>query len=201
MSLSFARTIIMNILCGMQLPVSHSSSAPIMIVLFLAWVSSQSEIAMAGQCEPIQIEICRSMQWNMTSMPNLLSHSTQQNAVLSIEPWKELLDTGCSDVLLFFLCAMYAPICTMHFSEPVPPCKSVCQTAKSGCEPIMNQYNVSWPTNLDCIALPEYDRGVCLSPDAIVSSVPQEGRTVFKRPLHNLVTKISCSYSHFINKN
>ena len=176
MSLSFANTIIMNILCGLKLPVSHPSSVALMILLFLTWISSQSKVVMGGHCEPIQIEMCKSMRWNMTSMPNLLSHNTQQNAILSIEPWKELLDTRCSDVLLFFLCAMYAPICTLHFSEPVPPCKSVCQTAKSGCEPIMNQYDVSWPSSLDCEMLQEYDRGVCVSPDAIISSVPDEGK-------------------------
>ena len=174
--MSLARTIIMNIPCGLQSPARRPGFTPIILILISTWISSQPEMAMAGQCESIQIKMCQSMQWNMTSMPNLLSHSTAGNAILSITQWKQLVDTGCSDVLLFFLCAMYAPICTPHFSEPVPPCKSVCQEAKSGCEPIMNNYNVSWPPELECTELPEYKRGVCLSPDAIVTTVPKEGK-------------------------
>lgn len=79
--------------------------------------------------------------------------------------------TGCSPDLLFFLCAMYAPICTIDFQhEPIKPCKAVCERAKSGCEPVMKRYNHSWPDNLACSELPLYDRGVCISPEAIVKA-------------------------------
>ncbi|KAF0026969.1 hypothetical protein F2P81_021706 [Scophthalmus maximus] len=79
--------------------------------------------------------------------------------------------TGCSPDLLFFLCAMYAPICTIDFQhEPIKPCKAVCERAKSGCEPVMKRYNHSWPDSLACNELPLYDRGVCISPEAIVKA-------------------------------
>jgi secreted frizzled-related protein 4 len=56
----------------------------------------------------------------MTRMPNLLHHSSQENARLQIEQFKDLVDQKCSDVLLFYLCAMYAPICTVNFqTEPI----------------------------------------------------------------------------------
>lgn len=87
--------------------------------------------------------------------------------------------TGCSPDLLFFLCAMYAPICTIDFQhEPIKPCKAVCERAKAGCEPVMKRYNHSWPDNLACSELPLYDRGVCISPEAIVK-VDGPGITVF----------------------
>lgn len=87
--------------------------------------------------------------------------------------------TGCSPDLLFFLCAMYAPICTIDFQhEPIKPCKAVCERAKSGCEPVMKRYNHSWPDNLACSELPLYDRGVCISPEAIVKA-DGPGITVF----------------------
>lgn len=79
--------------------------------------------------------------------------------------------TGCSPDLLFFLCAMYAPICTIDFQhEPIKPCKAVCERAKSGCEPVMIRYNHSWPDSLSCSELPLYERGVCISPEAIVKA-------------------------------
>lgn len=86
--------------------------------------------------------------------------------LLSVSP-----GTGCSPDLLFFLCAMYAPICTIDFQhEPIKPCKAVCERAKYGCEPVMKRYNHSWPDSLACSELPLYDRGVCISPEAIVKA-------------------------------
>uniref|UniRef100_A0A8C1ZDT5 Secreted frizzled-related protein 3 n=1 Tax=Cyprinus carpio TaxID=7962 RepID=A0A8C1ZDT5_CYPCA len=125
----------------------------------------------AASCEPIRIPMCRTMPWNMTKMPNHLHHSTQANAVLAIEQFEGLLGTQCSPDLLFFLCAMYAPICTIDFQhDPIKPCKSVCERAKCGCEPVMKKYNHTWPESLACEELPVYDRGVCISPEAIVKA-------------------------------
>ncbi|XP_036965692.1 secreted frizzled-related protein 3 isoform X2 [Acanthopagrus latus] len=128
-------------------------------------------VVQAASCESVRIPLCRSMPWNMTKMPNHLHHSTQDNAVLAIEQFEGLLGTGCSPDLLFFLCAMYAPICTIDFQhEPIKPCKAVCERAKYGCEPVMKRYNHSWPDSLACSELPLYDRGVCISPEAIVKA-------------------------------
>lgn len=129
-------------------------------------------------CEPIEIAMCAGMPYNMTRMPNHLHHSTQENARLAIEPYGELVKQNCSADILFFLCAMFAPICTPHFQkEAIPPCRSVCERSRRGCEPVMNKYNFSWPEDLDCDKLPEYDRGVCVSPEAIVTSMP-EGKNI-----------------------
>ncbi|CAD7687078.1 unnamed protein product [Nyctereutes procyonoides] len=124
-------------------------------------------------CEAVRIPMCRHMPWNITRMPNHLHHSTQENAVLAIEQYEELVDVNCSSVLRFFLCAMYAPICTLEFlHDPIKPCKSVCQRARDDCEPLMKMYNHSWPESLACDELPVYDRGVCISPEAIVTDLP-----------------------------
>ncbi|NXN20800.1 SFRP4 protein, partial [Nycticryphes semicollaris] len=139
--------------------------------------------AQGAPCEAVRIPMCRSMPWNITRMPNHLHHSTQENAVLAIEQYEELVGTGCSPVLPFFLCAMYAPICTLEFLyDPIKPCRSVCQRARDGCEPIMRRYNHSWPDSLACDDLPVYDRGVCISPEAIVTDLPEGKRLrgVFK---------------------
>ncbi|NXV22047.1 SFRP4 protein, partial [Cepphus grylle] len=133
--------------------------------------------AQGAPCEAVRIPMCRSMPWNITRMPNHLHHSTQENAILAIEQYEELVGTGCSPVLPFFLCAMYAPICTLEFLyDPIKPCRSVCQRARDGCEPIMRRYNHSWPESLACDDLPVYDRGVCISPEAIVTDLPEGER-------------------------
>ncbi|KAJ7413860.1 Secreted frizzled-related protein 3 [Pitangus sulphuratus] len=122
-------------------------------------------------CEPVRIPLCKPLPWNMTKMPNHLHHSTQANAVLAMEQFEGLLGTNCSPDLLFFLCAMYAPICTIDFQhEPIKPCKSVCERARAGCEPVLVRYSHAWPDSLACDELPLYDRGVCISPEAIVTA-------------------------------
>uniref|UniRef100_H3A7R6 Secreted frizzled related protein 4 n=1 Tax=Latimeria chalumnae TaxID=7897 RepID=H3A7R6_LATCH len=113
-----------------------------------------------------------------------------ENAILAIEQYEELVAIDCSRVLRFFLCAMYAPICTLEFlHDPIkPPCKSVCQRARDGCEPIMNRYNHSWPESLACEDLPVYDRGVCISPEAIVTDLPEDKIDQLTLILINLFT-------------
>ncbi|XP_069071730.1 secreted frizzled-related protein 4 [Pleurodeles waltl] len=131
----------------------------------------------AAACEAIRIPMCKNMPWNMTRMPNHLHHSTQENAILAIEQYEELVNINCSPVLGFFLCAMYSPICTLEFlHDPIKPCKSLCQRARDGCEPLMKRYNHVWPESLACDDLPVYDRGVCISPEAIVTDLPEDGK-------------------------
>ncbi|XP_043920951.1 secreted frizzled-related protein 4 [Protopterus annectens] len=140
----------------------------------LLWISASLSV-WGSPCEPVRIPMCSTMAWNITRMPNHLHHSTQENAILAIEQYEELVNTDCSPVLRFFLCAMYAPICTLEFlHDPIKPCKSICQMAKDGCEPIMKRYNHSWPESLACDELPLYDRGVCISPEAIVIDIPED---------------------------
>ena len=130
----------------------------------------------ATRCQPIELDMCKAMPYNLTKMPNLLHHSTQGNANLALEPYQQLVDTGCSRHLVFFLCSVFAPMCNDHFrQEAIPPCRDVCRKARADCEPVMLRYNVSWPRQLDCGQFPQFDRGVCISPDAIISGpVPGE---------------------------
>ncbi|NWY76926.1 SFRP4 protein, partial [Erithacus rubecula] len=172
--------------------------------------------AQGAPCEAVRIPMCRPMPWNITRMPNHLHHSTQENAVLAIEQYEELVAIDCSPVLPFFLCAMYAPICTLEFLyDPIKPCRSVCQRARDDCEPIMRRYNHSWPESLACDDLPVYDRGVCISPEAIVTGVPEdwvpltplnlslfsffEERCRCKKPKPTLSTYLVKNYSYIIH--
>jgi len=152
-------------------------------------------------CEPVRLELCRgAMPYSRTRMPNLLHHATQRNARLVLDQYQSLIDTRCGvqttdeqDHLVFYLCAVFAPICPAGFylddvggSEPgrlrhrrllplpasdeegtIPPCRAVCETARAGCEPVMRRYNVSWPAELDCTRWPTQNRGICISPASI----------------------------------
>jgi len=73
----------------------------------------------SGSCEPVRLELCRrTMPYGRTRMPNLLHHATQRNARLVLEQYQSLIDTRCGvetthkqDHLVFYLCAVFAPLC------------------------------------------------------------------------------------------
>lgn len=60
----------------------------------------------------------------------------------------------CSAHLKFFLCTVYAPVCTV-INEPIPPCRSLCLQVRRGCENLMNRFGFQWPENLDCSLFPD----------------------------------------------
>lgn len=106
------------------------------------------------RCEEITIPMCRGIGYNMTSFPNEMNHETQDEAGLEVHQFWPLVEIKCSPDLKFFLCSMYTPICLEDYHKPLPVCRSVCERARSGCAPIMQQYSFEWPERMACEHLP-----------------------------------------------
>lgn len=111
------------------------------------------------KCELITIPLCKDIQYNQTIMPNLLNHQKQDDAGLEVHQFFPLVKVQCSTYLKFFLCTMYAPVCTM-LDEAIPPCRSLCIQARTGCETLMNRFGFQWPETLDCQKFPV--SGLCV---------------------------------------
>lgn len=107
-----------------------------------------------GRCEPITIPLCKDLQYNETIMPNLLNHQKQEDAGLEVHQFFPLVKVQCSPELQFFLCSMYAPVCTI-LDRALPPCRSLCVSARNGCEGLMNKFGFQWPESLECEQFPE----------------------------------------------
>ncbi|KAJ3655039.1 hypothetical protein Zmor_014183 [Zophobas morio] len=103
------------------------------------------------ECKEITIPMCsyNNIPYRMTKMPNLLGHTTQQKAAWEVHQFRPLIAINCSPELRLFLCSVYFPKCTTE-KELIPPCRSLCNSAKSGCEGIMNKYGHVWPSRLSC---------------------------------------------------
>lgn len=114
----------------------------------------ESVIPHHGRCEPITIALCKDIRYNETIMPNLLNHQKQEDAGLEVHQFFPLVKVQCSPDLQFFLCSMYAPVCTI-LEKAIPPCRSLCQSARNGCEVLMNKFGFRWPEALDCAKFPE----------------------------------------------
>ncbi|ERL87962.1 frizzled-7-B [Dendroctonus ponderosae] len=121
-----------------------------------------------GKCQPITVPTCLNIPYNQTIMPNLVGHSSQDEAGLEMNQYMSLIKVACSPDIQFFLCSVYAPVCTI-LDHPIPPCRSLCLSAKNGCEQIMKRFGYSWPEVLRCENFPETSDDLCVGEDKQVS--------------------------------
>ncbi|CAL1530374.1 unnamed protein product [Lymnaea stagnalis] len=125
--------------------------------------------AQHGKCEKITIPLCKDIQYNETIMPNLLNHMKQDDAGLEVHQFFPLVKVQCSRQLKFFLCTMYVPVCTV-LEEAIPPCRSLCNEARTGCESLMNKFGFEWPETLKCDQFPP--TGLCVGENTTDQAEP-----------------------------
>ena len=152
----------------------------------------------ARRCQEITVPMCRGIGYNLTYMPNMFSHDTQEEAGLEVHQFWPLVEIQCSRDLRLFLCSMYAPICVPNYQKPLPACKSLCQRVRRGCEPLMIQYGFAWPERMSCDGLPEYgDRQrLCMdfnSSAAASAATPPPTTTTTPTPAVEPGTGTNCS--------
>lgn len=107
------------------------------------------------QCEPIRIEMCRNIGYNETSMPNLVGNELQSEAEYTLQTFSPLIEYVCSSQLKLFLCATYVPMCTPKVPVPIGPCRTLCESVRSRCHPVLQGFGYPWPPALDCNRFPK----------------------------------------------
>uniref|UniRef100_A0A3Q2XNR8 Frizzled class receptor 7 n=1 Tax=Hippocampus comes TaxID=109280 RepID=A0A3Q2XNR8_HIPCM len=119
-----------------------------------------------GFCQSVSIPLCTDIAYNQTIMPNLLGHASQEDAGLEVHQFYPLVKVQCSPDLKFFLCSMYAPVCTV-LERAIPPCRTLCERARRGCEALMNKFGFQWPERLRCENFPVHGAGeICVGQNA-----------------------------------
>uniref|UniRef100_T1JHL5 FZ domain-containing protein n=1 Tax=Strigamia maritima TaxID=126957 RepID=T1JHL5_STRMM len=86
---------------------------------------------------------------NQTVLPNFLNQTNQDDALAHINQYIPLIKVKCSSDFRLFLCSLYFPKCNGD-DPPTPPCKSLCESAKNGCEPLIKKFGFSWPHEFNC---------------------------------------------------
>ena len=118
------------------------------------------------KCERVKdVPICEDMPWNYTLYPNLRGHTSQREANVELEQFRQLIAVNCSGAIVHFLCSIYTPFCTeFHPLRVLRPCKSLCQHVRNGCEPVFNDRagGLPWPDHLNCDNYDDSD--LCFGP-------------------------------------
>ena len=140
--------------------------------LVISTISDRDNLPHHGRCEPITIPLCKDILYNQTIMPNLLNYQKQEDAGLEVHQFFPLVKVKCSPDLQIFLCSVYAPVCTV-LERAIPPCRSLCLSARSGCEGLMNKFGFQWPETLECSQYPESESGELCVGENNTSSNPE----------------------------
>ena len=132
--------------------------------------------ATPSTCEPITIPICINLNWTNTSFPNLRSHTTQDQAYEELADFIPLIQAQCSNKIVHFLCAVYAPICLNIDGEDEPvvlaPCRSLCEYVRNDCEPKLNAAGYTWVAHLNCDNFPTGLSCVDVDDDTEIPFIP-----------------------------
>uniref|UniRef100_A0A8C8DHI3 FZ domain-containing protein n=1 Tax=Oryzias sinensis TaxID=183150 RepID=A0A8C8DHI3_9TELE len=101
-------------------------------------------------CQRITMPLCADLPYTETILPNVLGHKTQDEAATAIRQFSSLVRGQCSSHLKPFLCSVYTPKCVSGRAQP--PCRSLCEKAKSECATSMTNLRFQWPEALKCEA-------------------------------------------------
>ncbi|XP_047440035.1 secreted frizzled-related protein 5 [Mugil cephalus] len=119
------------------------------------------ETRSSSRCVPIPsgMALCQNIGYDTMRMPNLLGHESPAEAVQQSASWLPLLARECHPDARIFLCSLFAPLCLDRF---ISPCKSLCESVRDSCAPIMSCYGYPWPEILRCDQYPA-DHLMCIS--------------------------------------
>lgn len=120
--------------------------------MFLSTQSQESPVTptVPATCQQITVPLCQDMSYTETVMPNIVGQTTQEDAGLEIHQFYPLVKVECSPQLKPFLCSIYVPACVS--GKPRPPCRTLCEQARSGCGSLMSKFGFPWPEALKCEA-------------------------------------------------
>ena len=102
------------------------------------------------KCEKITTPMCQNIGYNLTYMPNMFKHDSQQEATLDLHQFWPLVQNNCSRYLKIFLCSMHVPRCQPSSPKGIPPCRPLCEQARKDCTPVLRRYGFSWPQRMRC---------------------------------------------------
>ncbi|XP_017599835.1 PREDICTED: atrial natriuretic peptide-converting enzyme isoform X4 [Corvus brachyrhynchos] len=109
-------------------------------------------LTFVGACINITNSQCQVLPYNYTTGTSVLSivKSVEMDKFLKFFSYLNRLN--CYQHILLFGCSLALPECIHDGddSQVLLPCRTFCEAAKEGCEPVLGMVNASWPDFLKC---------------------------------------------------
>ncbi|XP_048838173.1 secreted frizzled-related protein 2-like isoform X2 [Brienomyrus brachyistius] len=119
-------------------------------------VSAAALGVLQSACKPIPntLSLCHDVGYKDMRLPNLLGHDTMKEVQQQSGSWAPLVSKKCHPDTKKFLCSLFAPVCLPGLTEPVWPCRSLCEDVRNGCLPVMSAFGFPWPDMFHCNLFP-----------------------------------------------
>lgn len=107
------------------------------------------------RCEPMKLDYCRHMGYNVTTYPNYLGHKNIQEVMSDVISFREMVDGECFRQAYDFVCRLLQPPCIERSPldpNPAPICRQYCQMFWSDCG---DRIPARFKKLLDCDKFPE----------------------------------------------
>lgn len=107
------------------------------------------------RCEPVKLDYCRSIGYNITSYPNHLNHLNIDEVKNDLIAFRDIVDSECYRQAYDFVCRLLQPPC--RYREPFQPeigsiCRDYCQDFHKACG---SRISEQFKKYFDCERFPE----------------------------------------------
>uniref|UniRef100_A0A669P4I6 Corin, serine peptidase n=1 Tax=Phasianus colchicus TaxID=9054 RepID=A0A669P4I6_PHACC len=109
-------------------------------------------LSQAGACINITHSQCQMLPYNYTTLTSVLSIVKSIEMEKFLKFFSYLSRLSCYQHIMLFGCSLALPECISDGddSQVLLPCRTFCEAAKEGCEPVLGMVNASWPEFLKC---------------------------------------------------
>uniref|UniRef100_A0A803VLA1 Corin, serine peptidase n=1 Tax=Ficedula albicollis TaxID=59894 RepID=A0A803VLA1_FICAL len=114
--------------------------------------ASQKMDQKKSACRNITNSQCQMLPYNYTTVTSVLSIVKSIEMEKFLKFFSYLNRLNCYQHIMLFGCSLALPECISDGddSRGLLPCRTFCEAAKEGCEPVLGMVNASWPDFLKC---------------------------------------------------
>ena len=115
------------------------------------------------RCVPLKdIPMCSKMGYHSGAFPNFNQQFSPDEANTELVHFTRLINSKCSNALVYLLCSVYAPLCynttekNVVRAKALPPCRNLCEYVSEGCADVVRGGGHVWPPgpHLNCSNYP-----------------------------------------------
>ncbi|XP_015268246.1 PREDICTED: atrial natriuretic peptide-converting enzyme [Gekko japonicus] len=109
-------------------------------------------LTLVGSCINITYSQCQMLPYNHTTLSPVLPIVKSIEIEKFLKFFGYLYRLSCYQHIMLFGCSLALPECISDGDDSygILPCRSFCEAAKEGCEPVLGMVNSSWPEFLAC---------------------------------------------------